>query len=93
LSRLPLFGRAVKNPSALLEPFEQACFPQELEMTADTRLALAENLSEFTDRQLGLTQQQEEPNPGCVPGCSKHADKLFSRVRHRGSRPFPEQSN
>ena len=44
-------------------------------MPGNPRLGLADNLDQFAHRQFGLAQQQQQPQPGGIPGGAQHGDK------------------
>ena len=52
-------------------------------MARDARLALAENVGEFADGQLGLPQQQQQPQAGGVAGGLQHGQELFHSILAR----------
>jgi len=45
-------------------------------MARDARLALADNLDQLTDRQLGLAQQQQQAQPGGIARRPQHGNQL-----------------
>ncbi|WIX29269.1 hypothetical protein QQW99_19470 [Bacillus amyloliquefaciens] len=50
-------------PAALLAPFGEAGVAQDLDVAADARLALPEDLRKLADRQLHRAQQREDAQP------------------------------
>ena len=53
------FTQAEEHPIALLVARHQACFDHELEMAADARLALAQDLGEFADIEFAVGEDKE----------------------------------
>jgi hypothetical protein len=53
--------RAVVDPVLLSQTIEQSDIAQEFEVPRDTRLALADHLTDLTDGQLGAGKQREQP--------------------------------
>ena len=83
LCRRAGIGRAVEHPGPLLEPLKQARFAEQLQMPADARLALAENLGQLADGQLRFYEQKEQAQPGRVSRRAQHAEKFFHPARLR----------
>ena len=53
-------GQAEEHPGAFAEAGDQAGFGHELQMPADARLALGEDLGQVLDVQLGAGQQRQD---------------------------------
>jgi hypothetical protein len=69
-------AEAEKHPAALLAPFGEAGVDQDLHMTRDARLALAQDLGQFAHAQLHRAQQHEYPHPGRIRQCSEDTGRL-----------------
>ena len=57
------FGEAEERPGALALPRGETRLDQELQMTRDARLRLAEDGDQFADRQFGRLKQAEDAQP------------------------------
>jgi hypothetical protein len=55
-----------EHPAAFLSAGDQPCVGEDLEVPADPRLALPENLCELTDRQLHLAQERKQAEPARI---------------------------
>ncbi len=53
-------GQAEEHPRAFTEALDEAGIGHQLQMPADTRLALAEDLGEVLDVQLATGQQRQD---------------------------------
>ncbi len=73
-------GRAVENPAAFLETFQQAGLAQKLEMARNPRLGLADNFDQFAHGQLGFAQQQQQAQPGGIARRAQHGHKPVHRT-------------
>jgi hypothetical protein len=70
-------GGAVEDPAAFLEALQEARFAEELQMAADARLALAQDLGELAHRQLGVDEEQKQAQAGGIPRSAQHADQML----------------
>ena len=79
LPRIAAIGGAIEDPAALLEARKQARFAQQLQMPANARLALTDDLGELAHRQLRVKQQQQQAQPRGVAGRFEHVHQSVHR--------------
>jgi hypothetical protein len=58
-SPAPTFREAIEHPCTLLRPLNEAGVAQQLQVPADARLALAEDLGHFGNRKLGAREKRQ----------------------------------
>ncbi len=75
-----------EHPGPLAVALDETGFGQQLQVTRDARLRLAENCDEFADRQFGLREQSEKAQPrgfaGGGQGGEDDVERRVLRVRH-----------
>ncbi len=70
-------GGAIEHPASFLETLQQSRLPQQFEVPRHPGLALADDFDQLAHRQLRLAQQQQQPQPGGIPGGAQHGHQLF----------------
>ena len=70
-------GKTVENPAPLPKPFEKPRLAKQLQMTANARLALPQNLRQLGDRQFAARQQCQQTQPRRLTGRPQTCQKLF----------------
>ena len=68
LGRGGALAEAEEGPGAFAVPLDEAGLGQELEMTRDARLRLAEDVGQVGHRELALGQERQHPQPGFLGG-------------------------
>ena len=68
LGRGGALAEAEEGPGAFAVPLDEAGLGQELEMTRDSRLRLAQDIGQVRHRELALGQEREHPQPGFLGG-------------------------
>ncbi len=68
-------GATIEDPTALLEALDQAGRSEQLEVTRNARLALARDGRELADRELGLAQNQKQPEARGIACGAQHRDE------------------
>ena len=71
---------AIEHPASFLETLQKARLAKKAQMARNARLALAENVRELADRQLGLAQQQKQPQARGVARGLQHGQKLLHSI-------------
>ena len=79
----PTLGEAEEDPRALAETGDEPGFSHQLQMTADARLALPEDLGEVLDVQLGGGKQRENAQARGLAGRAEHREALSTRKTGR----------
>ena len=72
-------GQAEEHPASLAEARDQPGFSHQLQMTADARLALPQNLGEVLDVQLALGEQRKNAKPRGLSSGAQAAKGLGTR--------------
>jgi len=79
----PVRHEIEERPCALPVFVDHARVGEQLEMTRDPRLRLAEDLGEVGDRELAVLQQSHDPQPGLFVEGPQHVEERVERQRHR----------
>ena len=61
----------------MTERIARAGFRHELEVAADPRLALAENLGQLTDIELAMGENEQKAQPSGFGNCAQSCEQLF----------------
>ena len=75
----PAFGEAEEDPGAFAEARDEASFGHQLQVAADARLALAEDLGQVLDVELGSGEQHEDAQARRLAGGTERREALCAR--------------
>ena len=70
-------GGAVEDPASFLEALEQPRVAKKLQMPRYPGLALPHDLDQLADRELGLTQEKQKPQPSGITRRAQHGHEVF----------------
>jgi len=86
MARTSADGQPVEHPASLAEAVDQPRLGQQLQMAADARLALAENLGQILDVEVAALKQRQQAQPGRVAAgaqaCEQRLKPQLSLFRH-----------
>ena len=68
-------GEAVEDPTALGNAIEQSCVTEQAQVPRHSRLALAEDLGDFSHGQLAPRQDPKQPQPSRLGGRTQRLEE------------------
>jgi hypothetical protein len=77
-------GEAEEHPASFTEARDQPRFGHQLQMSADARLALSQDLRQILDVELGPGKQRQDAKPRGLAGAAKAAERLGTGEAPRG---------